>query len=304
MKIVIFDGHTINPGDLSWEALEAIGDLTVYDATEPDEALERIGDAEILMTSKCPITKEFMQQCPNLKYIGSTATGYNNIDVEAAKELGIAVTYIPAYSTDAVAQHTIALILELCNNVALHNDSVKNGEWTASKYFCYWKSPVTLLAGKTLGIIGYGQIGRKVGDIAKALGMTIHVYSKNKEAAIKSDFLTLHCPLTKGNAKFVNSSFIKQMKPGSVLINTARGALIDEQALAEALKSGHLKAAAVDVLSQEPAAADNPLLQLPNCIITPHMAWSPEEMRLIICETLAENLKSFLEGGTLNRVDL
>lgn len=304
MKIVIFDGHTINPGDLTWDELEAIGDLTVYDATPPELALARIGDAEILMTSKCPITREFMEQCPNLRYVGSTATGYNNIDVEAAKDLGIAVTYIPAYSTEAVAQHTIALMLELCNHVALHNESVKSGDWSSCKYFCYWKEPITLLSGRSLGIIGYGQIGRKVGEIASALGMKINVYSKDKEAALKSDFLTLHCPLTKENTAFVNADFISRMKPGAVLINTARGALIDEQALADALRSGHLKAAAVDVLSQEPPAADHPLLQLSNCMITPHMAWAPKEMRSIIGKTLAENLNSFLEGGTLNRVDL
>lgn len=304
MKIVILDGHTINPGDLDWNELEAIGDLTVYDATSPEQALERVGDAEVLMTSKCPITKTFMEQCPNLKYVGSTATGYNNIDVAAAKELGIAVTYIPAYSTEAVAQHTIALMLELCNHVALHNKSVKKGEWTNCKYFCYWKEPIMLLAGRSLGIVGYGQIGQKVGQIAQALGMTIHVYSRDREAAMKSDFLTLHCPLTKENAGFVDRKFLGEMKEGAILINTARGALINEQDLADALKSGHLKAAAVDVLAQEPAAADNPLLSLPNCLITPHLAWAPKEMRQIIGRTLADNLSSFLAGGTKNRVDL
>lgn len=303
MKIVILDGHTINPGDLDWNALEALGDLTVYDATSPELLLERAHDTEILMTSKCPITKEFMLQCPNLKYVGSTATGYNNIDVAAAKELGIAVTYIPAYSTDAVAQHTIALMLELCNNVGLHNASVKKGDWTNCKYFCYWKEPIMLLAGRSLGIVGYGQIGQKVGEIAKALGMTVHAYSRDREAAIKSDFLTLHCPLTAENAGFVNREFLSEMKEGSILINTARGALINEQDLADALASGHLKAAAVDVLAQEPPAADNPLLHAPNCLITSHLAWAPKEMRQIIGQTLADNLKSFLEGGTKNRVD-
>ncbi|MCB6994394.1 D-2-hydroxyacid dehydrogenase [bacterium 210820-DFI.6.37] len=304
MKIVIFDGHTINPGDLSWEALEAIGDLTVYDATAPEEALSRLGDAEILMTSKCPITREFLKQCPKLKYIGSTATGYNNIDVEAAKELGIAVTNVPAYSTEAVAQHTISLMLELCNHVGLHDASVKSGEWEACKYFCYWKEPVLLLSGKSLGIIGYGQIGRKVGQIASALGMKVNVYSQDREAAVKSDFVTLHCPLTKENTGFINDEFIREMKPGAVLINTARGGLIDEAALARALKSGRLKAAAVDVLAQEPPAADNPLVPLPNCIITPHLAWAPKEMRQVVCQTIADNLQSYLDGGTLNRVDL
>lgn len=304
MKIVIFDGYTINPGDLSWGALEVIGDLTVYDKTSPEEALERALDAEVVLTSKCAITKSFMEQCPKLRYIGSTATGYNNIDVAAAKELGIAVTYIPAYSTDAVAQHTIALILELSNHVALHNQSVKQGEWETSEYFCYWKQPITLLAGKSLGIIGYGQIGQKVGEIAKALGMKVNIYSRDPEATIKSDFVSLHCPLTEKNKGFVDSGFLVKMKPGAVLINTARGALIDERALAEALNSGFLGAAAVDVLAQEPPSKDNPLLKLSNCLITPHLAWSPKEMRKIICQTLADNLNSYLNGGTLNRIDL
>lgn len=304
MQIVILDGYTVNPGDLSWEALEALGDLTVYDASSPDELLDRTGSSAILITSKCFITREFMEQCPDLKYIGSMATGYNNIDVAAARELGIAVTNIPAYSTDAVAQHTFALILELSNHTALHDRSVKDGEWSKCDHFCYWKQPVTLLAGRSLGIIGYGQIGKKVGEIASAFGMKVNVYSQDREAAVKSDFLSLHCPLTTENAGFINEEFLSKMKPGSVLINTARGGLLDEQAVARALKTGHLRAAAVDVLSQEPPKEDNPLLHAENCIITPHMAWAPEEMRRIICDTLAANLKSFLEGGTLNRVDL
>lgn len=304
MKIVMLDGHTINPGDLSWDALSEIGELEVYDATEPDQMLSRIGDAEILLTSKCLITRDLMMKCPSLKYIGSMATGYNNIDVDAAGELGIAVTYIPAYSTDAVAQHTIALILELCNHAGLHNTSAKKGDWHDCPYFCYWKEPLVLLKGKSLGIVGYGQIGRRVAEIAKALGMEIHVYSKEPDAAVKSDFVTLHCPLTKENANFVNTEFIERMKPGAVLINTARGGLVDEAALADALKSGRLRAAAVDVLAQEPPSSDHPLIALENCIITPHLAWTPTEMRQTICRVLADNLSSFLQGGTLNRVDL
>lgn len=256
------------------------------------------------MTSKNFITREVMEACPNLRYIGSLATGYNNIDVAAAKDLGIAVTNIPAYSTDSVAQHVFALILELCNNVALHNKSVQDGTWTNCKYFCYWEKPVLLLRGKSLGIIGYGQIGRKVAEIAKAFGMEVNIYSRDREATIKSDFVSLHCPLTTENAKMINADFIKEMKEGAVLINTARGGLVDEQALADALKSGYLAAAAVDVVSAEPISADNPLLGLGNCIITPHIAWAPKEMRMIICETLATNLNSWLEGGTQNRVDL
>lgn len=304
MDIVIFDGYTINPGDLSWDKLDKLCDrLTVFDATPMDKALARIGNSEILMTSKCPITREFMEQCPNLKYIGSTATGYNNIDVAAAADMGIAVTNIPAYSTDAVAQHTIALIMELSNNVGLHNESVKSGQWTDSKYFCYWKKPIMLLAGKSLGIIGYGSIGKRVAQIASALGMTVNIYSEDPQGAMKSDFVSLHCPLTEDNKRMVNTEFLVNMKPGAVLINTARGGLVDERALADALRSGFLSAAAVDVLETEPPSPDCPLLGLDNCIITPHIAWAPKEMRQAVIDILAENLESWLRGGRLNRVE-
>ncbi len=303
MKIVILDGYTVNPGDLTWEALENICEVTVYDSTPADKIVERMGDAEILMTSKNFITREVMEACPDLKYIGSLATGYNNIDIAAAKDLGIAVTNIPAYSTDSVAQHVFALILELCNNVALHNDSVQQGDWTNCKDFCYWVKPVVLLKGKSLGIIGYGQIGRRVAEIAEVFGMKVNVYSRDREAAVKSDFVSLHCPLTAENAKMINAEFIKEMKPGAVLINTARGGLLDEQAVADALKTGQLAAAAVDVASVEPIPGDSPLLGLENCLLTPHIAWSPKEMRQIICDTLATNLQSWLDGGEQNRVD-
>ena len=304
MDIVIFDGYTINPGDLSWEKLDNMCDkLTVFDATPMDKALSRIGDSEILMTSKCPITREFMEKCPNLRYIGCTATGYNNIDVRAAADLGIAVTNVPAYSTDAVAQHTIALMLELTNNVGFHNQSVQNGQWAQSDYFCYWEKPIMLLAGKSLGIIGYGAIGKKVAEIARALGMTVNVFSQDPESAMKSDFVSLHCPLTTENEKMVNSEFLVNMKPGAVLINTARGRLVDERALADALKSGFLGGAAVDVLSDEPASENCPLIGLDNCIITPHIAWAPKEMRQLVIDRLAENLQAWLDGRMLNRVD-
>ena len=305
MNIVILDGHVINPGDISWDVLKPYCDnLTIYGKTAPEEILDRIQDCEILVTSKCPITREIMEKAPKLQYIGETATGYNNIDVEAAKDLGIAVTYIPAYATDAVAQHTIALILELVNNVGLNNESVQKGEWANSEYFCYWKKPVILLAGKSLGIIGYGSIGKRVAEIAKALGMTIHVYSQDKEAAMKSDFISLHCPLTKDTAKMVNDAFIAQMKPGAVLINTARGGLIDEDALSRALKDGRVSGAALDVLATEPAAKDCPLIGLDNCIITPHMAWAPKEMRQAVIDVLVSNLESWLNHETVNRVDV
>lgn len=304
MNIVIFDGYTINPGDLSWDKLDALCDkLTVFDSTSEDKALSRLTGNEILMTSKCPITRELMENSPQLKYIGCTATGYNNIDVEAAADLGIAVTNVPAYSTDAVAQHTIALMLELSNQVGLHNTSVQEGQWADNEYFCYWKKPVTLLAGKSLGIIGYGAIGKKVAEIARALGMEINIFSQDPAGAMKSDFVSLHCPLTKENQQMVNTEFLVNMKPGAVLINTARGGLVDERALADAIKAGFIGGAALDVLAQEPPAEDCPLIGLDNCIITPHIAWSPKEMRQAVIDILAENLESWLAGGRKNRVD-
>ena len=304
MNIVIFDGYTINPGDLSWDKLDALCDkLTVFDSTSEDKALSRLTGNEILMTSKCPITRELMENSPQLKYIGCTATGYNNIDVEAAADLGIAVTNIPAYSTDAVAQHTIALMLELSNHVGLHNASVQDGQWSDNEYFCYWKKSVTLLTGKSLGIIGYGAIGKRVAQIARALGMEINIFSQDPAGAMKSDFVSLHCPLTRENRNMVNTEFLVNMKPGAILINTARGGLVDERALADAIKAGFIAGAALDVLEQEPPAKDCPLIGLDNCIITPHIAWSPKEMRQAVIDILAENLESWLTGGMKNRVD-
>lgn len=304
MNIVIFDGYTINPGDLSWDKLDALCDkLTVFDSTSEDKALSRLTGNEILMTSKCPITRELMENSPQLKYIGCTATGYNNIDVEAAADLGIAVTNIPAYSTDAVAQHTIALMLELSNHVGLHNASVQDGQWSDNEYFCYWKKSVTLLTGKSLGIIGYGAIGKRVAQIARALGMEINIFSQDPAGAMKSDFVSLHCPLTRENRHMVNTEFLVNMKPGAILINTARGGLVDERALADAIKAGFIAGAALDVLKQEPPAKDCPLIGLDNCIITPHIAWSPKEMRQAVIDILAENLESWLTGGMKNRVD-
>ena len=303
MDIVVLDGYTINPGDLSWDSLEELGDsLTVYDLTPAEELINRIGKKEVIMTSKCFITREIIEKCPDLKYIGSMATGYNNIDVKAAAEAGIIVTNVPAYSTDAVAQHTIALLLELANNAGLHNASVQSGDWSRCEHFCYWKKPVTLLAGKSIGIIGYGAIGSKVAEIARALGMTVNIYSRDPEAAVSSDVISLHCPLTEENSKMIDADFISRMKPGAFLINTARGGLVDEYALAGALRSGRLGGAAVDVISREPASEDCPLLGLSNCIITPHMAWSPEEMRQAVIDTITENLKSWMDGNTINQV--
>ena len=303
MEIVVLDGYTINPGDLSWDKLETLGSsLKVYDRTPQDKIVERIGSSEAVMTSKCMMTREIMEKCPDLKYIGSMATGYNNIDVKAAAELGITVTNVPAYSTDAVAQHTIALILELASNVGLNNASVQAGEWSTCEHFCYWKKPVTLLAGKSLGIVGYGAIGSRVAEIAKALGMSINIYSRDPEAAVSSDFVSLHCPLTTENTHMINADFISRMKQGAFLINTARGGLVDEQALADAIRSGRLGGAAVDVVSKEPAPADCPLIGLEGCIVTPHMAWSPGEMRQAVIDIISDNLKNWMDGSTVNQV--
>lgn len=305
MRAVLLDGYTINPGDLSWDKLSRLCDeFTVYDSSYSEDLIPRIGDCEIVFTSKTQITRQIMEKAPNLKYIGLTATGYNNVDVEAAADLGIAVTNVPAYATNAVAQHTMALILELTNNVGLHTESVSAGEWTSNPFFCYWKKPITLLAGKSIGIIGYGQIGQKVGQLAQAFGMTVNVYSRDRQAAVKSDFVSLHCPLTAENHHMIDADFITEMKPGAILLNTARGALVDEQALADALRSGRLGGAGLDVLETEPPKADCPLLGLDNCVITPHNSWAPKEMRQMVIDVLTDNLSSWLSGGTLNRRDL
>ena len=305
MRIVLLDGNTINPGDLSWKQLEDLcEDFTVYPRTPAELVAERMADCEILMTSKCRITRELMESCPKLKYIGVTATGYDNIDVAAAADLGIAVTNIPAYSTEAVAQHAIALLLELTNMTGMHSESVRKGDWFTSPDFCYWKKPLYLLWGKSIGIIGYGSIGKRVAEIARALGMTVNIYSRDREAAVTSDVVSLHCPLTEENRKMINQEFIESMKPGAFLINTARGGLVDEEALAEALRSGKLAGAGVDVLSAEPAKADNPLIGLDNCVVTPHIAWTPGDTRQKIIDILEANVLAWQEGKLLNRVEL
>ena len=302
MKVVVLDGYTVNPGDASWQDLEKIGEVILHDRTAPNDIIDTIGDATAVFTSKCLITAEIMDACPNLKFVATLATGYDNIDLIAAKERGIAVCNVPAYSTEAVTQHTFALILELWSKVGLHNDAVQKGEWTTCPDFCMIKSPMLQLSGKTLGIIGYGTIGKRVGQVAEAFGMKVIPYSKDPKNAIKADIITLHCPATADNKGFVNKEFISNMKDGAFLINTARGALINEQDLADAVKSGKLGGAAVDVVSKEPILADNPLLNVPGIIITAHMAWSSIEARETITRTSAENLKSFLEGGDLNRI--
>lgn len=302
-RAAILDGITIVQNDLSWEPVGRLCDFTVYDRTSPHELEERIKDLDGFFTSKCRITEELMKKSPKLKFIGVTATGFDNVDVKAAESLSIAVCHVPAYSTDAVAQHVFALILEIENRVGYYGSQVASGRWQACRDLTFFDAPTHTLSGMSLGIVGYGSIGKQVAKIAEAFGMTVNVYSRDREAALKSDILTLHCPLTAENEGFVDADFISEMKDGAVLINTARGKLVNEKDLAAALKSGKLSFAALDVLSVEPPSSGNPLIGIENCIITPHIAWMPRECRERVVDTCAANLKSFLDGGSLNRVD-
>jgi len=318
MKIIVLDGHTLNPGDLSWDGLKELGDVTVYDRTPADKTIERIGNAEIVITNKTTIDKNVLETCPSVKYVGVLATGYNVVDVAAAKEKGIPVVNVPAYGTNSVAQFAIALLLEVCQNVGEHSQSVKDGEWVNSKDFCYWKHPLIELDGKTMGIIGMGTIGKKTALIAQALGMKILVsgsrkvaelesdtlkYVEQDELLAKSDVISLHCPLTESNKGVINKANIAKMKDGVIIINTSRGPLIVEEDLAEALNSGKVYAAALDVVSVEPIKADNPLLTAKNCIITPHIAWAPIEARTRLLNIAVNNLRSFLAGSPINVIN-
>lgn len=310
MKIVILDGYTENPGDLSWDGFAALGDLAVYEHTPEDEIIRRIADAEIVITNKTPITAQTFAACPQIRYVGVLATGYNVVDVEAARRRGIAVANVPTYGTMAVAQHTFALLLELCHHVGAHNAAVQQGRWTNGRDFCFWDYPLTELCGKTLGVIGYGRIGQAVANIARALGMQVLACSArggenqvSLDAVIaQSDVISLHCPLTKENEKFINRQTIARMKDGVMIVNTARGQLIDEEALRDALLCGKVSGAAVDVASAEPIRAENPLLGLPNCIITPHIAWAPKESRQRLMDVAVSNLEVFLKGEPVNNV--
>jgi len=306
MKTVIIDGYSANPGDLSWEVYAKFGEYIVYDRTEttPNDELimERIKDADAIVVNNNEITREMMIRCPKLKFICEAATGYNNIDVKAAEELGITVTNVPAYSTDAVAQHTIALLLELTNHVAIHNQAIQTGEWFDAPDFRFTEKPLSLLAGKSIGIIGYGTIGKKVADICIALGMTLNIYSADPKSTIESDVISLHCPLNDNTSGFVNKKLINMMKDGVIILNSARGGLINEDDMSVAIKSGKVAAYAADVLSTEPPEKNNPLIGLENCILTPHIAWIPRETRQLLMDVCIANQESFLAGGTLNRV--
>ena len=318
MKIVILDGYTENPGDLSWEGMEALGELTVYDRTPASEIVSRIGDADAVILNKTPITRETLDKCPSIKYIGVLATGYNIVDVEAAKEKGIPVCNIPTYGTTAVAQYVFALLLEICHHVWVHSEAVKAGEWTNNQDWCFWKYPLIELAGKTMGIIGFGRIGQNTAKIAQALGMKVLAYDEyvNKdlenenqkyvsldELLAQSDVISLHCPLFPSTQGIINKDSIAKMKDGVILINTSRGPLVVEDDLAAALKSGKVYGAAVDVVSSEPIKADNVLLGCDNCIITPHIAWAPKESRARLMNIAVDNLKAFVAGSPVNVVN-
>lgn len=302
MKIVNLDAYTIHLNDLNWNELAQLGDLVTYDRVAPEDVIPAIENADAVFTSKVKLTKEVIEACPNLKFIGVTATGYDNIDLDAAKARGIAVCNVPAYSTESVAQHTFALILEITNHVGHYTELVHEHQWENSLDFTFIDRPLTQLSGRSLGIIGYGSIGKRVARIAEAFGMTVHVYSKDPDAAVQSDILTLHCPATADNRGFINKDFISKMKDGAILINTARGALLNEDAVADALKRGKLAAVAVDVVNGEPPRKGHPFIGLENLYITPHIAWSTREARAVITKTSAANLKSFLAGGDLNRI--
>ena len=319
MNIVILDGYTENPGDLSWDGFRAYGDVTVYDRTPFDEQeiIRRIGDAEIVYTNKTPLSRAVIEACPSVRFIGALSTGYNVIDIAAAKEKGIPVSNVPAYGTDAVGQFAIALLLEICSKVGHHDEAVHEGRWAANPDFCFWDGSLIELAGKTMGILGYGRIGKKTGTIAKALGMRVIANSRSRyegsdeiaefvdvDTLLRtSDVIALHCPLFPETTGIICKENIDKMKDGVIIINNSRGPLVVEQDLADALNSGKVYAAGLDVVSTEPIREDNPLLTAKNCIITPHISWAPIEARGRIMDTSVENLKAFLEGSPIHVVN-
>ena len=313
MKLKILDGYADNPGDLSWDSFCKFEDVTVYDRTDKNNIVERAADSEAIFINKVSITEDILSQLPSLQYIGVCATGYNVVDTEACKKRGIIVTNIPSYSTNAVAQHVFSLITYFTNHVALHNQSVQNGDWITSPDFVYWKAPLMELAGKTLGIFGYGSIGRKVAEIGKAFGMNIICNTRTlkenmpehvtkEELFARSDFLSLHAPLTEVTKNLVNKDTLSLMKNTAYLINTARGGFVVEDELAEALKKGVIAGYAADVIANEPMNKDCPLLHCPNCILTPHIAWAPKETRQRLLDIALENFKAWLDGKPINVV--
>ncbi|MFC5448927.1 D-2-hydroxyacid dehydrogenase [Paenibacillus aestuarii] len=325
MQIVVLDGYTLNPGDLSWAELEQLGRVTVYDRTPAEQIRERIEEADIVLTNKTPLSRETLSGLPRLRYIGVLATGYNVVDVHAAADLGIAVTNVPTYGTDSVGQFVFALLLELCHRVGMHSESVRSGGWASSPDFCYTLSPQMALAGKTMGIVGYGRIGQQVGRLAQAFGMRVLVAGRTSLARpggaaagseeaqaervplaqllAESDVVSLHCPLTPETERLINHERLALMKRGAFLINTARGGLLQERDVAAALHEGRLGGAALDVLSVEPPGDDNPLLQAKNCIITPHIAWATHEARSKLMCIAVGNVAAFLQGNPTNMVN-
>ena len=317
MKIVVLDGYTLNPGDLSWEVLHDFGAVTVYDRTPEEEVINRIGDAEIVFTNKTPLSREVFE-ATQIKWVGVLATGYNVVDIAAAKEKGIPVSNVPAYGNDAVGQFAIALLLEMCHHIAAHDQAIRKGQWKESGDFCFWNYPLIELAGKTMGIVGFGRNGQAAGRIAKALGMKVIAYDKYVNEALvaeeyeyvaldelfrRSDVISLHCPLFADNTGIINKTNIAKMKEGVMIINTARGPLVNEEDLAEALNSGKVGGAGLDVVCIEPILEDNPLLTAKNCILTPHIAWAPIEARQRLFDIAVDNLRSYLEGQPTNVVN-
>lgn len=314
MKITVLDGFAVNPGDLDWGILEPYGQVTVYDRTESQQqSIQRIGDSQIVLVNKTPLPASVIEACPSIRMIGMLATGYNIVDVECARRHGIPVCNVPCYSTDSVAQFSIALLLEICHHIGRHDVLVHQGAWTSCQDFCLWTTPQIELAGKTMGIIGYGRIGQKTAEIARALGMEVLAYSRTPKPEgtfvdldtllARSDVVSLHCPLFPQTRELINRERIAKMKDGAILINTARGGLLEEQAVADALAEGKLRAVGLDVATVEPIQKDNPLLSAPNCVITPHMAWTPIEARRRLLNTVKENIRCFLQGCPQNVVN-
>lgn len=316
MKIVVLDGYAANPGDLSWEPLKELGDLTVYPRTKDTEVEHRAKDADMILTNKVSITRDLMARLPRLKYIGENATGYNNIDVEAARERGIVVSNVPAYSTDSVVQATFAHLLNITNRVDHYAAEVRDSRWSRNPDFCYWDTPLIELSGKTLGVVGLGNIGMRVARLARGFGMDVFAMTRKDSALLPdgiqkttlegllgvADIITLHCPLTAANHHLINATTIARMKHGAIVINTARGALVDEAAIAEALRSGRLAAYGADVMEQEPPSEDNPLTDAPNAFLTPHVAWATREARTRLIDVSIANAKAFAEGRPVNVV--
>ena len=319
MKLVILDGYAENPGDLSWDGLSKLVDeYTVYDITAPEDIIKRSLDADILVTNKTPVTRQTIEKLPKLKFIAVLATGFNVVDCKAARERGIPVSNIPAYSTDSVAQLVFGFMLEFSNRVALHSESVKNGDLEKSEHFCYLKAPISLLSGKTLGIIGFGRIGFAVAEIANAFKMRVLAFSPHtntydgfgkvefcsfERLVAESDFVTLHCPLTESTSGMVNKAFLEKMKKTAYLINTSRGGVVNENDLAEALENGTIAGAGLDVLSAEPPKGGNVLIGAKNCLITPHIAWASLEARTKLLNIFLENVESFVKGTPVNVVN-